>query len=149
MPKAKNRKKPDPGEREAKGAISKPSVPTLGRVVFCFKYLDAKHKTFSLERLPKKFAKTLLERFRDFGDMDFSVFAPPAGNASLHSHKASNERVEAHGGFPGVSAELWEERPWQFAIQGKVRAVGFLISSIFHVVWIDADHKFDPGKGRT
>ena len=147
MPSKRNKPSVPPCKREAQGEIAKPKVPSPS-VVFCFKFLDAKHKTFSLDRLPKKFCKTLLERLREYGRLDFSDFAPPAGDGGLHSHRAERERIEAHGGFKNVPDDLWRERPWQFSIQGKRRAIGFLLRQVFHVVWIDSDHKFDPGKGR-
>jgi hypothetical protein len=127
------------------GAIRQPPPPKLDRVIFCFKYLDVTNKTFAIDQLPKDFGKTLLERFRDYGKMPFAEFAPMQGNRALNSHHAKAERIEAHGGF-NVPPDLWQERPWQFKVQNKIRAIGFILGSLFHIVWIDKDHKFDPGK---
>lgn len=140
------------GINEAKpgttGAIQQRAPAKLDRVVFCFKYLDCANKTFSIDQLPRQFGKWLLEKFRGYGQMPFNAFAPGQGNSQIHSHIVDVERINAHGGFKLIPQDLWIERPWQIAIQGKIRAVGFIRDSIFHVVWIDQDHKFDPGKGR-
>lgn len=66
-------------------------------------------------------------------------------NKSLHSHVIQIERVKAFGGFKGVPEHLLA-RPWQIKIQSQMRAIGFLVQNVFHVVWIDIDHRFDPGK---
>lgn len=149
--------KPNKASRSGSGSITefRPGItgqikqlppPDLGRVVFCFKYLDAATKTFRLDQLPKNFGRLLLERFCEYGKMRFVDFAPHTGNDGLHSHTANPTLIEAHGGFKAVPSDLWQERPWQFMIQGKMRVVGFLLGSIFHIVWIDPEHKFDPRK---
>lgn len=137
-------------ERFAAAGIIKESAPEkLDRVVFCFKYFDSTHKTFTVDHLPKQFGKWLLEKFRGYGQMPFADFAPLRGNPSIHSHVADVARINAHGGFPKqIPPDLWADRPWQIAIQNKIRAIGFIRDSVFHVVWIDPDHKFDPGRGR-
>ena len=120
----------------------------MDSVAFCFKYLDLSHKTFSLDDLPKKFGNILLARFKGFGQMPFAELAPATGNKTLHSHTAEADRICAHGGFRDVPTDLWQSRPWQLMIQNKMRAIGFITERVFHIVWIDKDHKFDPGKGR-
>lgn len=136
------RKKPPPVSPKITGDIPTPKLPS-DRVLWCLKYLDAKHSTFKIDRLPKDFGKTLLERFREYGNWPFGDFAP---NKGIHSHLADIERIEAHRGFRGVPEQLWHERPWQFQLQGKMRIIGFLLGTVFHIVWIDVEHKFDPRK---
>ncbi|MCH8046001.1 MAG: hypothetical protein IID44_19990 [Planctomycetes bacterium] len=144
---AKNRKTPkyliQTEEPKVRGAIQEPKLPPSDRVLWCFKYLETGHKTFRIDQLPKDFGNILLVRLQKYGAMAFREFIP---NNSLNSHLADIERIEAHGGFRGAPEELWHERPWQFSIQNKMRAVGFLIGTVFHIVWIDINHKFDSSK---
>jgi hypothetical protein len=126
------------------GKIPPQKPPDIGRVLWCLKYLQANHKTFRIDRLPKKFGRLLLERFCEYGKWPFSEFAP---NKSIHSHRVDIERIKAHGGWDHVAEELWHQRPWQFQLQSKTRIIGFILGSTFHIVWIDEEHKFDPRKG--
>ena len=110
------------------GLVQQSPPPTLDRVVFCFKYLDATHKTFTIDQLPRQFGKWLLNRFCGYGKMLFGEFAPLKGNPSIHSHRAAVERIEAHGGFKMIPEDLWQERPWQILIQGRSCRRVFLVS---------------------
>lgn len=141
--KNRRRKQPIPrAQLTPEGPIPEQQVPP-DRVLWCLKYLDAKHQTFDIDNLPKDFGRILVERFRDYGRMPFGDFAP---NKSIHSHRVDAELIEAHGGFSHVKEELWKERPWQFQLQNKMRIIGFLLRNLFHIVWIDVDHKFDSSK---
>lgn len=130
----------------ASGFVPQPAQSASNRVVWCFKYFDDNHKVFSIGEKPNDLAKRLLGRLKQYGSWTLNEFTRAV---AVHSHKVDPEKVHRHGGFTTVSYEsLWMERPWQVQIENKMRIIGFLVRDVFCVVWIDLEHKFDPGNQR-
>lgn len=134
------------GEVSTKGRIRKPELPRGDHVVFSFKYLDMACKKFRVEALPKNFGRALLERLQGYCKMPFNEFVAPPNPDAIHSHRVVFGDTSEQRGFGNIPAELWQERPWQCQLQGKIRAIGFLLGSVFHVVWIDVNHRLYPRK---
>jgi hypothetical protein len=76
-----------------------------------------------------------------------------------HRHQILLSESCEPGGFTGIAPDtetLWTDESWSFAISdGKGnpergwRVHGFIYQGVFHVVWLDPDHKLYLDKGRT
>ena len=72
-------------------------------------------------------------------------------NNTEHRHCLSFRETAEPEGFQGIDPandELWTEEAWQFALpgvrgepSGGWRVHGFIVNDMFHIVWLDPEHK--------
>ena len=129
-------------EFKKEGVIPDQEAPKHpGTVLFSFKYLDlAGNEKFHFSRCSPEWLMSLFERLRSVSGMSMSEFEIPQGTA-LRNHELKWSTTTENG-FSGLSEELQPDRPWQFSVSKKKgRVHGFLLHSVFYVVWLDPDHE--------
>ena len=132
--------------RGIKAPIIKPN-PT--RVRFCFDYLQPDHPRFPLSKCSEEFLSTLLRAIVDYRTWTFDQFMDM--NNPDHRHRLNFKETAEPDGFSGIDPNdenLWTEEAWQFALpgvrgtpSGGWRVHGFIADDMFHVVWLDPEHK--------
>jgi hypothetical protein len=101
---------------------------------------------FSLDRCADGFLDKLLSRLRDVCQITVQEFRTSKNSKTLRAHTINWDETSEKEGFTCLNAQLRDNEPWQFALTANVhgRVHGFLIDSIFFVVWIDPDHQLYP-----
>jgi hypothetical protein len=123
--------------------------PNPERVRFCFDYLQPDHPKFPLSSCSDKFLQALLREIVRYSNWTVDLFKDM--NNVNHRHSTTFGETTEPEGFADIDPsdqELWTEEAWQFALPGERgtpsdawRVHGFIMNNIFHVVWLDPDHK--------
>ncbi len=125
--------------------IPKPSKShELGNVRFSFKFYNHKHDTSEKATFNNKYPKELLCKLKEIEAWSVEQFVQCKDNTyRIHPIEWG---IVAYTGF-GLKPE-YDENAWQFSIKGNKygRVHGFFIENIFHVVWLDPEHKVYPGQ---
>lgn len=124
------------------GKIPTPQAPA-SEISFSFKYVDDANPKFGIQHCDDLagYFLTLLPRLKSICQLSLNQFTIPSGNPkSLRSHEIKFDRT-TEAGFP-TRPDLWMQRPWQFEISANKygRIHGFLLGTVFHVVWFDPKH---------
>ena len=110
-------------------------------VTFSFKHLAFTDK-FCLDKAEDNYPFALLERLKGVSLTLHSDFIQPT--KALRSHTIEFGTTSEPNGF-GLHPQLLGT-PWQFAVSANEhgRVHGFILGSVFHVVWIDPAHLLWP-----
>lgn len=122
--------------------------PTADRspVVLSFKYLDIEsNPKFSIDGCGTEFLHGLIRELNLICEgqvCDLAEF-----NNRRHNHQIEFTQTTEPNGFVHLPEQVEPEVYWQFAVQEhhSWRVHGFLISSVFYVVWLDPEHRLWEG----
>jgi hypothetical protein len=119
-----------------------PLRPT--EVVFCFKHLHLCDK-FTPAGRDGQYVLKLLQRMQALCRTTRRELVANKSTA-LRCHLIAWDRTTEPEGFNNLPAQLEDVEPWQFEVSANEhgRVHGFFIGDVFHVVWVDPDHKLYP-----
>jgi hypothetical protein len=109
---------------------------------FSFKYLDLGNPKFAISKCEQPYFKKVLERFRDISSWKESEIRHNNSRA-LRSHAIRWADTTEPKGFAHLeNSQLRDLEGWQFEFSSNKhgRVHGFLLSSVFYVVWFDPNH---------
>ena len=126
---------PTPAQRRSAG----PGDALGERLVFSFRHLDLNRPKFPLPA-GEEYLGTLLRRLRDLSDWTAGEFIADRSR-SLRAHRIDFVETSEPGGFDLPSRLVGAE--WQFSLSSNEhgRVHGHLVRNVFHVVWLDPDHR--------
>ncbi len=93
--------------------------------------------SFCRQHLEADFWQTILPKLRQFETMTVSeIFV----DAKKQNHQLSLDSLnkEAYDRFAQLKIEV--EGIYSLRLGGKLRLYGFLVGSVYHIVWYDSDH---------
>ena len=127
-------------------SIPQPEKPDLGRIRFSFAFYDSRHETSKRVTFHNKYPKEFSSKLKELEDWTLEKFIQSRDdNHRIHPIDWKDTRVK-YNGF-GLESE-YDENAWQFSIAGNKygRVHGFFIENVFHIVWLDPQHKVYPKK---
>lgn len=112
---------------------------------FSFQYIDPAHAKFDFAGQNAGYFCKVLERLKDISSLTSLEFTTNR-NAALKSHCIEWQTTSEPDGFAHLNEQFQSYTPYQFAISRNEhgRIHGFFIGNVFHVVWLDPDHKLYP-----
>ena len=107
-------------------------------IIFSFKYLDLKDETFNVNKCDTKWFVQLLERKKSYCMM--TAQETKQGGKSTRCHPIDwSDTCKSGFNIPNLSDDIEE---YQLSIsKANGRIIGFFTEHIFHVVWLDPEHK--------
>ena len=147
---AKRRRGIPAAEKVRADNIPKP-LGSVALLSFSFRYLHqptAPKTKFSLEKCANNYLPKFLGRLKEACKLTLRDLQLSKPRDTLRSHPIAWHETTEPNGFEDIDPELWEGSEWQISITSNKhgRLHGFVIGSIFHVVWIDPDHELFPRK---
>jgi hypothetical protein len=136
-------------EKKPQGKIPNRTALQEAGLVFSFKYLDVEETgDFSLQHRKNGYTRILLQRLKGISAITVGEFL--SAGKGLRSHPIKWETTARPEGFAHLNEQLRDIDAWQFQLsQGQHgRVHGFLIGSVFFVVWLDPDHRLYPENRR-
>jgi hypothetical protein len=122
-----------------------PTVCPIGPSIikFSFKYLDLSNPKFQVGHRGGRYVTKLVERLRDVSCLDVVSGFLCNRSSALRAHPITWRGTTEKNGFSGLNEQLRDIDGYQFEVSKKShgRVHGFVIDSIFFVVWLDPDHK--------
>ncbi len=131
---------------------SKPIANPPGdeRFQFSLRHLQDGDPDFDYSGRASNYYEQLLSRLRDLcRENAQEVIASPAKRKQLRFHPINWEEARvSRDGFAELNEQLRELPAWQFQITSNAhgRIHGFIIDTIFYIVWLDPDHNLYPGR---
>jgi hypothetical protein len=128
----------------------KPIIPYDDLLQFSFKYLDHTSIKFNLSQRKLEYFTSLFDRFKGICSFTMREFTSNRSN-SIRAHPITWENTSEPKGFIKFNQTFREtanNSAYQFEVclnkHGRVH--GFIIGSVFFIVWFDPDHKLYPRK---
>ena len=125
------------------GAIQKTDVRSE-RLAFSFRFF---HYDGDLcpENHPEGYAQRLMERLRDLSSWTLAEFTEKY-HQTVRNHRITWVETARPVGFAHLPAQVREADAWQFSITANEwgRVHGLLIGNVFHVIWLDFNHRLYP-----
>jgi len=127
-----------------------PSKVSEKPLVFSLKYFDTSNDKFHIEHTTVSYAMKIFEQLQILSKL--SLFdAKKAGKAlRFHSINFSENKVSENTlDIKDISLDA-DSNAYQFQLsKRRGRVVGFIISNIFYIKWLDPEHNLYPTKGIT
>jgi len=119
------------------------------RVVFSFAYFNPDEPDINATGRDGHYFECLLRRLRDVGQMRVSYFRTVTATNynALRSHPINWKHPKIiRSSFKIPQRPKLDESGWQFSLSANEhgRVIGFLIDTVFHVVWLDPGHALYP-----
>lgn len=110
-------------------------------IKFNFKYIDFTNPKFVITECEKSYFKSLIDRLRNISSWKEIEFRQ-SNSKSLRSHPIKWSETTEPNGFKNLKGELSDSEGWQFQISSNEhgRVHGFLLHSVFYIVWFDPNH---------
>lgn len=124
--------------------FKKPTSDQPRTLSFSFKYLDRSHGKFSYSEKDQKYFSKLIERLSALCSLN-SMDLLCSRSSSYRCHPIKwEETSESSFGIP--NEEQLVDTPYQFEVSANSygRIHGFFIQEVFHIVWMDPDHRLYP-----
>jgi hypothetical protein len=137
---------PRPKHPQSKAkSIQLGAAPPREEVAFCFKYWRLTEK-FCLTGCDQAYLAKLLERMRDMSGLRMrELMTSPPGPLRFHQINWSNSTEKS--GYHWLHSQLQDLPPYQFSITANEYGVhGFVLGNVFHVVWLDREHRLLPNR---
>ena len=108
---------------------------------FSFKYLRTDHPKYTIEDRDDKYFLKLITRFSDLSAIPVQELLANKSRA-LRFHPIDWTQT-TESGFGIADEDQIVDQPLQFSVSANKygRVMGFLIDSVFYVVWLDHDHE--------
>ena len=110
-------------------------------LTFSMKYLVLDHEKYTVAGKDETYFNKLLVRLRDLSRSKVDTVKSDHSKA-LRSHAVDwEDTTETSFGIP--DEEQLVDQPWQFSLTSNAhgRVVGFFIGTVFHIVWLDPEHR--------
>lgn len=136
----KKPKKTDARSKQSSSDIKRTKVEIPKGISFSFRYFKDDNDKFSIRNRDATYLQALLVRLRDLSTLTVQEIINNRSK-SLRCHKIVwNDTTESGFGIPNEDQLV--DSPYQFQISANEhgRVHGFLIESIFYIVWLDPDH---------
>ncbi|MGI9278211.1 MAG: hypothetical protein ACR2PX_01065 [Endozoicomonas sp.] len=120
-----------------------PTTPIKEKhVSFSFKHLDLSNNKFSISGKNAQYFYKVLERLKNLSELLPGEIQQNRSNA-LRAHPIEWKQTSERKGFTTLNTQLQGQKPYQFQVSANEhgRIHGFFIGPVFHVVWLDPDHK--------
>lgn len=116
-------------------------------MVFCFRYLDTGNEKFCFSGRDSSYLVTLLDRLKHACALSITEMMQ---QTPWRCHFIDFSQTSEPKGFSSIPEHLREQRPIQFQLTSNAygRVHGFMIDNIFHVVWLDPEHRLYPQRQR-
>lgn len=121
-----------------------PKEPELEKIKFSFNFYDPRHDTSIKVTFKNQYPKEFVSKLKEYENWTVREFTQCRGKPHrIHSIDWKDPKVK-YGGF-GLASE-YDENAWQFSIKGNTygRVHGFFVGNVFHIVWLDPQHKVYP-----
>lgn len=127
------------------GTIPKTPVHD-GLLKFSFKMFDNSDGEMCPPKFQDGYTQTLMQRLKDLSSWTISEFCGPT-KKSVRNHPHDWSKTARPKGFAGLPSHLKDSEGWQFAISANKygRVHGIIIGEFFYIIWLDQDHKLNPG----
>lgn len=124
------------------GIVSGGYVEPPGTLTFSFRYIDTSNDKFITVGQSGGYFSKVISRLKDLSTITEREFLSDRGG-SLKSHPIDWRDTSEPDGFRHLNEQLQAYTPYQFAVSRNEhgRIHGFLIGSVFHIVWLDPEHK--------
>ncbi|HAF2126683.1 TPA: hypothetical protein G9F27_000787 [Salmonella enterica] len=121
--------------------------PDVATINFSFRYIDADNDKFCFTSQGASYFCKVLNRLKDLSTLTEREFIADRG-ATLKSHPIDWRHTSEPDGFSHLNEQFQGYTPYQFAVSRNEhgRVHGFFIGNVFHVVWLDPDHRLYPEK---
>lgn len=133
--------------KRTSGQIPSATAPPEKGVLFSFKHLDLSKK-FSPARADGQWATKLVQRLKAVCQMESRELL--SSNEDEHRcHPIDFVKTSEPDGFRSLPTHLRNDcQPHQFGLgKRNGRVHGFFTGEVFHIVWLDPDHKlYDGGR---
>jgi len=132
------------------GEIRPPKVSERETILFSFNYYQCNHSACNAESRDAKYFRDLLNRFGSIGRLTVKEFTTMhaginSGAGRIHKIYWDHPKI-MQSGFKIPQRQDLDENAWQFSVSqhenGRVN--GLLIGRVFHVVWLDPEHRLYP-----
>ncbi len=138
---------PTPGPT---GPIQAPKVPENEPIVFSFNFFQPEHLRCNAQQRDGHYFRALLDRLKVVGQLkvkQFRTMHAARNPQALRIHPIDwNHPKIIQSGFGIPHRQDLDQQAWQFSLSkhqnGRVH--GFLIDTVFHIVWLDPDHNLYP-----
>jgi hypothetical protein len=117
-------------------------IPAKNRgISFSFKYFQENHDKFSVQPKGASYWISLVQRLKALSSLSAEEILLNRSQA-LRCHPIRwNDTTESGFGIPNES--LLVDTPYQFSLSSNAhgRVHGFFIDEVFHIVWLDPEHR--------
>lgn len=126
------------------GAIRKTDVPPA-LLTFSFRYFTHDDAVSPETEHPDGYLPALMDKLRNLSGWTVTEFLNPRARAA-HVHPIDWSDTARPDGFAHLPQQVRDGTSWQFAVTANRygRVHGLLIGGVFHVVWLDCNHKVYP-----
>jgi hypothetical protein len=140
MPKGKS-KSIKPNQDFVSSHHIKPTEIKDTPITFSFKYLDFSNRKFHITECGQPYFQCLLERFKHLSGL-YEKELHNNNSPSLRSHPIRWRDTTEPKGFMNLKGQLSGRDGWQFQLSANEhgRVHGFLLQSVFYIVWFDPKH---------
>ena len=135
--------------------VRKPQLPPSSRQIqktevrgdpltFSFKHF-ANDTELCPSAHPDGYTQKLLERLKDLSGWTLGDFIEKRSK-TVRNHRIAWPETSRPEGFMHLPLQVREGEAWQFSITANEygRVHGLLIGSVFHVIWLDYNHRLYP-----
>jgi hypothetical protein len=125
-------------------AIRKTSLPDT-KLRFSFELFDGSDSELCPQSFRDGYTQTLMQRLRDVSSWTVVDFCGQQ-NKSLRNHQHDWSKTSRPDGFTNLNEEHRLKPGWQFCLSANEhgRVHGIIIGDIFHIIWLDHDHRLYP-----
>ncbi|MDU1574857.1 MAG: hypothetical protein E6868_16590 [Pantoea sp.] len=125
-----------------KGSITSGPLPSVKTLSFSFKHFVEDHQKFSYNQQNSAYFCKVLERLKNLSLMTADEFTSNR-SSTLRAHPIDWDGTTEADGFSHLNEQFQSYTPYQFSISSNAhgRIHGFIANEIFHVIWLDPEHK--------
>lgn len=111
-------------------------------ISFSLKHFDNSNEKFSLSSKKAQYFVKVFERLKGISSMKYIELLQNRSSA-LKAHPIKWEDTSETDGFQHLHSQLQDITPYQFEISKNEhgRIHGFIIDSVFYIVWFDPEHR--------
>jgi len=116
-----------------------PNEQLLNELIkYSFKYLQVSKK-YDYRKCDSHYFQALFDRLRDISNLKLKELPSKSKTLKYHEIKWGDTTEE---GFSSINPEIWAGSSYQFSLSKNElgRVHGFIIETVFYIVWLDVDH---------
>ncbi|GCY61455.1 hypothetical protein HmCmsJML079_03969 [Escherichia coli] len=130
------------------GHIVTTALPSVSPTInFSFRHIDANHEKFRFSAQNSNYFCKVLERLKNLSTFTAQELITER-SAALKCHPIDWRHTSEPDGFSHLHEQFQNYTPYQFSISRNEhgRIHGFFIGNVFHIVWLDPEHKLYPSR---
>lgn len=146
MAKKTNQKQHNKGSKQT--VTQKDDTPDKKKAVWCFDKIDRAGKfAFDLNR-PDFLHKEVLSKMVTYNNMTWTEIKmqthDSTNKSKHHTLKVESLSSDARKRLSSIQMEEYADALFSFALQNKLRIIGYREKEFFHVMWYDPYHQVAP-----